>query len=70
MDLKRYYVDLRLFPVDERLQLADKLERFAFIFTPFLDKLGLYEVFWDNPDSIAHVLGISGTFISTVLPKN
>ncbi len=69
MELKRYYVDLHSYPPSTRGVLSDKLDRYAFICHAFPDKIGLYEVFWDNPTPISTILGIPQELVVTSLQK-
>lgn len=70
MPLLRYYVDLRSYPTDERLKLADRLERVAFICYHFPDMIGMYEVFWDIQKPISEFLGIPPNLVSKTLNNN
>ena len=69
MSLIRYYVDLRPYSLEERDQYCRKLERFAFLCSPFLDKIGLFEVFWDLSDPLFQVIGIPEHLVSVILPE-
>lgn len=70
MALQRYYVDLRSYPIEDRNKLAQKLNNYSFICTSFMDKIGLYEVFWDSATSISNALNIPEKYIFTHLPEN
>lgn len=70
MDLIRYYVDLRSYPLETRTALSNKLEQYSFICHAFLDKIGIYEVFWDNSTPISTLLNIPQDLVSTSLPKS
>lgn len=70
MELLRFYVDLRSYPLEQRLSLTDKLEQNAFIVHPFLDEIGLFEVFWDIPTPISKILEIPESLVTTALNKN
>lgn len=69
MSLFRYYVDLRCYSFKEQELYRSKLEKYAFIYTPFLDKIGLIEVFWDLPEPLYQVIGIPKDLVSDVLPE-
>ena len=70
MALLRYYIDLRSYSDNDREALANKLESHAFLFTSFLDKFGVYEVYWNSPESISQSLGIPKRFIFTTIPQS
>ncbi len=61
--MKRYFVDLRSYSGDEYDQKYKLLKGWAFICNIILRQPHTFEVFWDRPESIEEITGISSQFI-------
>ena len=62
--LQRYIVDLSSYSVEESRILYEILDGMAFMCNFVANKPKVYEVFWQNKDSIESVLHIPSNFIT------
>lgn len=63
--MKHYHVDLRSFPPEKKESLYQTLDSLSFMCNPFLDveRIGIYDVFWDSSESLENILKISPKYI-------
>lgn len=63
--MKHYHVDLRSFPLEKRKVLYQTLDSLSFMCNPFVDveRIGIYDVFWDSSESLENILKISSKYI-------